>query len=121
MVGILSLCLGILGIFLPLLPTTPFILLSSACFMRSSPRFYRWLHQHKTFGPILDNWHNHKAVTTKVKTRGAVYILLSFSFSIWFVPHFWLKIMLVIMLVALLVWFIRLPVIERLADEQENH
>ncbi|KGY07117.1 membrane protein [Vibrio sinaloensis] len=120
-VGILSLCLGILGIFLPLLPTTPFILLSSACFMRSSPRFHRWLHQHKTFGPILDNWHNHKAVTTKVKTRGAVYILLSFSFSIWFVPHFWLKIMLLIMLVALLVWFIRLPVIERLADEQENH
>ena len=117
----LSLALGIIGIFLPLLPTTPFILLASACFMRSSPRFHAWLHQHKTFGPILDNWHQHRAVTTKVKKRGAFYIVLSFTFSIWFVPHYWLKVMLLIMLVILLAWFIRLPVMEHLADSKENH
>ncbi|AIU68489.1 membrane protein [Vibrio coralliilyticus] len=120
-VGGLSLCLGFLGIFLPLLPTTPFILLASACFMRSSPTFHRWLHEHKTFGPILDNWHQHGAVTSKVKTRGAICMVASFTFSIWIVPHFWLKIMLVVMLIILLTWFIRLPVIERLADKQENH
>lgn len=117
----LSLLLGIIGIFLPLLPTTPFILLASACFMRSSPKFHQWLHQHKTFGPILDNWHQHRAVTTKVKQRGALYIVISFIFSIWVVPHFWLKIGLLVMLVVLLTWFIRLPVIERLADGEENH
>ncbi|WP_237767926.1 YbaN family protein [Vibrio bivalvicida] len=117
----LSLILGIIGIFLPLLPTTPFILLASACFMRSSPRFHRWLHQHKTFGPILTNWHQNRAVTTKVKKRGVIWILLSFAFSIWVVPHFWLKIGLVVMLVILLSWFIRLPVIEYLADSEENH
>ncbi|KJY83100.1 membrane protein [Vibrio galatheae] len=120
-VGVLSLILGILGIFLPLLPTTPFILLASACFMRSSPKFHRWLHQHKTFGPILTNWHQNKAVTATVKKRGVICILLSFAFSIWVVPHFWLKIALVVMLVVLLSWFIRLPVIEYLADRQENH
>ncbi|RTZ16399.1 DUF454 domain-containing protein [Vibrio aquaticus] len=117
----LSLILGIIGIFLPLLPTTPFILLSSACFMRSSPRFHRWLHQHPTFGPILDNWQQNRAVTSTVKTRGSLWIIASFTFSIWFVPHFWLKIMLVVMLVVLLSWFIRLPVTEYLADSKENH
>ncbi|CAM2901639.1 Inner membrane protein [Vibrio neptunius] len=48
-------------------------------------------------------------------------MVASFTFSIWVVPHFWLKIMLVVMLIILLTWFIRLPVIERLADKQENH
>lgn len=89
--------------------------------MRSSPGFHRWLHNHKTFGPILDNWHQNRAVTSKVKKRGAIWIVLSFTFSIWVVPHFWLKIMLVVMLVVLLSWFIRLPVTEYLADSEENH
>ncbi|NVD06210.1 DUF454 domain-containing protein [Vibrio sp. JPW-9-11-11] len=121
MVGVLSLALGILGIFLPLLPTTPFVILASACFMRSSPTFHFWLHQHRVFGPMLDNWHQHRAVTRKVKTRGALCMLFSFAFSIWVVPHDWLKIMLAVMLVIMLIWFIRLPVIEYLADSEENH
>jgi len=120
-VGGLSLLLGFLGIFLPVLPTTPFVLLASACFMRSSPRFNQWLVAHKTFGPIIENWHQHRAVTRKVKLRGAIAMVASFSFSIYIVPHFWLKIMLVVMLVVLLSWFIRLPVIERLAEQEENH
>ncbi|MDC5703660.1 YbaN family protein [Vibrio europaeus] len=120
-VGVLSLILGFIGIFLPLLPTTPFILLASACFMRSSPKFHRWLHQHKIFGPILTNWHQNGSVTAKVKKRGVICILISFAFSIWVVPHFWLKIALVLMLIILLSWFIRLPVTEYLADREENH
>ncbi|UUM31847.1 YbaN family protein [Vibrio japonicus] len=121
MVGSVSLCLGFLGIFLPILPTTPFIILASACFMRSSPTFHNWLHQHQTFGPILDNWHRHRAVTSKVKKRGALCMVASFAFSIWVVPHLWLKIMLAVMLIILMSWFIRLPVIEHLADQPENH
>lgn len=121
LIGGLSLCLGFIGIFLPVLPTTPFVLLASACFMRGSPRFHLWLHQHPTFGPIIDNWHQHRAVTKKVKLRGSIAMLLSFSFSIYIVPHNWLKIMLIVMLVLLLGWFIRLPVIEHLAEQEENH
>ena len=113
--------LGIIGIFLPLLPTTPFVLLASGCFMRSSPKFHQWLHQHRTFGPIIADWQQHGAVTTKVKIRGAVCMLISFALSIAIVSYFWLKIALLLMLVILLSWFIRLPVIEPLADSQENH
>ncbi|YCO04563.1 YbaN family protein [Vibrio sp. VNB-15] len=119
--GGLCMLLGIAGIVLPLLPTTPFILLASACFMRGSPAFHRWLHEHKTFGPLLDNWHQHRAVTRKVKQRGAVFIVLSFTFSIIVAPMVWVKIALLVMLIVLLSWFMRLPVTELVADREENH
>lgn len=120
-IGMTSLCLGILGIFLPLLPTTPFILLSSACFLRSSPRFHRWLYQHETFGPIIQNWQQHRAVSKAVKKRAIVFILLSFTFSISMVPLLWLKVGLFIWLVLLITWFARLPTHELVANQQENH
>ncbi|EGR4408233.1 DUF454 domain-containing protein [Vibrio cholerae] len=120
-IGITSLCLGILGIFLPLLPTTPFILLSSACFLRSSPRFYRWLNQHATLGPMIQNWQQHGAVSKAVKKRATLFIVLSFAFSIWMVPWLWLKVALFIWLVLLITWFIRLPTHELVANQQENH
>ncbi|WP_394240076.1 YbaN family protein [Vibrio astriarenae] len=119
--GGLCLLLGAIGIFLPLLPTTPFVLLASACFMRGSERVHRWLHQHSTFGPILDNWHSHRAVSRQVKRRGAVLIVLSFCFSIIVVPKLWLKVMLIAFMCALLSWFLRLPVMESVAENQENN
>ncbi|AYO19139.1 DUF454 domain-containing protein [Vibrio owensii] len=120
-VGGLCMILGIAGIVLPLLPTTPFILLASACFMRGSPAFHRWLHEHKTFGPMLDNWHKHRAVTRRVKQRGAIFIVLSFTVSILVAPIIWVKIALLVMLIVLLSWFMRLPVTELVADREENH
>ncbi|CAE6911389.1 YbaN family protein [Vibrio sp. B1FLJ16] len=120
-VGGLCILLGIAGIVLPLLPTTPFILLASACFMRGSPKFHHWLHNHRTFGPILYNWNKNKAVDAKVKRRGTVFIALSFTFSILVAPVIWVKIVLLAMAIVLLSWFMRLPVIELVADSEENH
>ena len=54
--GMLCVGLGFLGLFLPLLPTTVFILVAAACFSRSSPRFYGWLMNHGTFGPAIRAW-----------------------------------------------------------------
>ena len=111
-VGWLCVVLGVLGIFLPLLPTTPFLLLASACFMRGSPRLSRWLHQHPHFGPVLKNWHDNRAVSRTVKRRANITIVLSFSLSIYLVPLLWHKVMLMGMATLLLVWFNRLPVVD---------
>ncbi|OAN18530.1 hypothetical protein A3K86_06480 [Photobacterium jeanii] len=120
-IGWFCVVLGVIGIFLPLLPTTPFLLLASACFMRGSPKLSRWLHQHPTFGPILQNWHQHGAVTRKVKRRANVMIVLSFALSIYLVPLGWHKIMLIVIGITLLIWFNRLPVVESVAPRRENY
>jgi hypothetical protein len=65
--GVLSVGLATAGIFLPLLPTTPFLLLAAACFIRSSDRLYRWLITHKWFGPYIKNYREHKAITKRAK------------------------------------------------------
>jgi uncharacterized membrane protein YbaN (DUF454 family) len=65
--GIAAVALGVAGIFLPLLPTTPFLLLAAACFIRSSDRHYQWLVDHPRLGPHIRNYREHKATTMRVK------------------------------------------------------
>lgn len=65
--GILCVGLATAGIFLPLLPTTPFLLLAAACFIRSSDRLYQWLIHHKWFGPYIRNYREHKAIPKRTK------------------------------------------------------
>ena len=120
MCGWICVALGLLGAFLPLLPTTPFLLLASACFMRGSPRLNHWLLNHPKFGPILTNWHQHGAVSKHVKRRANVMIVASFALSIYLVPLLWHKAMLLSMLAVLLIWFNRLPERDDPASQSES-
>lgn len=65
--GMLFLGLGLLGVLLPVLPTTPFLLLAAACFARSSPRLHGWLLGHPLFGPPIRNWEENGAISAKAK------------------------------------------------------
>ena len=65
--GFIALGLGILGIPLPLLPTTPFLLLAALCFARGSERWHNWLMDHPVFGPPIHAWREHRAIPRKVK------------------------------------------------------
>ncbi len=65
--GLFFVGLGAIGAFLPLLPTTPFLLLASICFVRSSPRLNRWLLRSRLFGPFLRDWQKHRGVRLHVK------------------------------------------------------
>ena len=76
--GSMSFALGVMGVFLPLLPTTCFILLSAWAFSRSSPRFYRWLYYQSPFANSIQSWQQHKIVPRKVK----VIATLSIAFSL---------------------------------------
>jgi hypothetical protein len=66
-VGVLSVALAMLGIFVPLLPTTPFLLLAASCFLRSSERLYQWLITHPVLGSYVKNYWEHRAITKHTK------------------------------------------------------
>ena len=66
-VGIISLCLGLIGAVLPVLPTTPFILLSAYCFSKSSDRFYNWLINIPAFGKSIQNWNEKGSISRRAK------------------------------------------------------
>jgi hypothetical protein len=82
--GFLSLGLGILGIPLPLLPTTPFVLLAAYFFAKGSPRCHRWLQNHRWFGPMIRDWEAHGAISAKAKLLATVMILIAISFPLYF-------------------------------------
>ncbi len=75
--GLVFLAIGAIGVILPLLPTTPFLLLTAYCFARSSPGMNRWLHSHPTFGPLINNWHQYGSIDRRSKRIAMVVILLT--------------------------------------------
>lgn len=79
--GLLFLALAILGVFLPLLPTTPFLLLAAACFARSSDRLHGWMLRHSRFGPLRRDWAAQGAIRPSTKRTATVAILLSLALS----------------------------------------
>jgi uncharacterized membrane protein YbaN (DUF454 family) len=71
-IGILSLGLGALGVLLPLLPTTPLVLLAAFAFARSSDRLHQWLLDHHLFGTLIDNWRRYGAISRRAKAVSVV-------------------------------------------------
>ena len=87
--GSLSLALGILGIFLPVLPTTPFLLLAAALYVRSSERLYNWLMQHRHLGPYIKNFRENKAIPLRVKIVSVSLVWVTLLYCAVFVAKEW--------------------------------
>lgn len=82
-VGSTAVLLAILGVFLPLLPTTPFLLLASACYFRSSPRMYRWLASNRMLGNYIRNFQSGRGIPLRGKIATLLLLWASLSFSIY--------------------------------------
>lgn len=81
-VGMVSVVLGVLGLFLPLLPTTPFLLLASACFARGSDRMHRWLLGHGVFGAYLRSYEEGRGIPLRGKLVAIIVLWISMGVSI---------------------------------------
>jgi uncharacterized membrane protein YbaN (DUF454 family) len=110
-IGIIAVVLAILGIFLPLLPTTPFLLLASACFIRGSARLHRWLLNNPLFGEYLRNIEEKKGIPLKSKVITLVLLWASLGFSIYTVSPL-LKGMLVVIGTGVSVWILHMKTLQ---------
>ena len=80
--GLAAVAIGAIGVVLPLLPTTPFLLVAAFAFARSSTRLTRWLREHRTFGPLINNWHRDGSIDRKAK-RAAIIVIVATPVITW--------------------------------------
>jgi len=109
--GTVSLVLGAIGIFLPILPTTPFLLLSAACYLRSSERMYNWLLGNRWFGKYIKNYREGKGIPLKTKVLAVAVLWAGILYSaIMVVDEFFIaQLALLIIAIGVSVHLIRLP------------
>ena len=84
--GVLMLAVGVAGVFLPLLPTTPFVLLAAFCFSRGSERCERWLLAHPRLGPMVRDWREHHAVPLRAKQLAWAMMALGVAWAAFVLP-----------------------------------
>ena len=104
--GWLCVGLGVVGAFLPLLPTTPFLLLAAYCFSRGSEKLHRWIIDHPSFGPPIAQWQNHGAIARRVKIYASLSMLVVFGISLALGVVWWALIMqaIVLLVVSIFIW-----------------
>jgi uncharacterized membrane protein YbaN (DUF454 family) len=114
--GILSTGLAILGIFLPLLPTVPLLLLAAACFARSSEPFYRWLLEHRHLGPLLQPYLTGTGIPRRARIKAIAVIWITIPASaLLLVPQPSVRVLLFVVALAVTIYLLRLPTREEAA------
>jgi uncharacterized membrane protein YbaN (DUF454 family) len=108
-VGWLCMVLGLAGVFLPLLPGTPFLLLAAACFVRASPRMHAQMLANPHLGPLLEQWHRDRSVPRPAKRRAYALVAVSFACSIALVDGWLPRVILALCGLGLLAFLYRLP------------
>jgi uncharacterized protein len=112
--GTISLVLGIIGIFIPLLPTTPFLLLTAACYIRSSDKFYRKLIENKIIGNYIRNYREKKTLPFKIKITSIAFLWITILYAIIFVAEYlWLRILLGLIAAGVTYHILKLRTIRR--------
>lgn len=111
--GFLCIVLGVLGLFLPLVPTVPLLLLAAACFARSSERFYRWLVEHRHLGPMIRGYLERSGIPIRAKATAICLIWCTTPLSAFFILSLlWMKILLFLIAAAITIYLLRLPTLK---------
>jgi uncharacterized membrane protein YbaN (DUF454 family) len=108
--GLICVAIGVVGLVLPVLPTTPFLLVAAACFARASPTFYRRLVRSPSFGPLILEWRRHRSIPYRAKlTAIALFVVFLGTSVILFVRPPWLQAALGLFGCIMVVWLYRIP------------
>lgn len=119
-IGSIAVVLAILGIFLPLLPTTPFLLLASACYLRGSKRMHRWLLNNRVFGEYLRNFEEGKGIPRKAKIIAIALLWASLAFSIYKVQIVPLQFMLVMLGIGVSIFLLKMKTLDTASGDARH-
>ena len=112
--GTLALGLGVVGLLLPVLPTTPFVLIALGCYVRSSERLYNWLRRHPRLGPSVRRYVETKALPLRVKIVSLVVAWAALgATALWLVDRLWVKGLLIAVALAKTVFMVRVPTLRQ--------
>jgi uncharacterized protein len=112
--GTFFLLIGIVGIFIPILPTTPFLLLSAACYARGSKKFYNWLINNKWLGEYIKNYHEGRGIPINVKMLTIAFLWITIVFSIIIiVNNYFIQIILLIIAVVVTIHILTIKTIKK--------
>ena len=115
--GIFFLALAFIGAFLPLLPTTPFLLVAATCFAKSSPRLHQILLNNKVFGPIIYHWQQSRSIPKRAKIIALGSIGLAAIWSCYILPTVLLKILVLALITGPIILLWRLPISDANSDK----
>ena len=107
--GVICVALGGIGIFVPILPTTPFLLIAAVCFARSSERFYRWLITNRWFGEYIKNYREGKGITLKRKVFAIALLWISIGYATCMVVNqFWIRMLLLAIAIGVTIHLLKI-------------
>ncbi|EHJ94653.1 Inner membrane protein ybaN [Vreelandella boliviensis LC1] len=101
--------IGVLGIFLPLLPTTVFMLMAVYCASKGSPRFETWIRSRHYVGPLLVTWEQERAIPRRAKLAAVSMIALSALITAWSLGPGWQRWLMVVLLMLIALWLVTRP------------
>ncbi len=109
LLGLVSVAVAVVGIFLPLVPTTPLLLLAAFCFARSSDRLLRWLHEHPRFGPALVDWAEHRAIARRAKVMAVLAMAAAVALALGLGAPAWVVLVQIVVLVPVAAFIVTRP------------
>ncbi len=116
-IGTICLIVGVIGVFVPVLPTTPFLLLSAACYLRSSKRMYDWLYSNRFFGEYMRNYREGKGLSLRSKLFTLAILWLTISYSAFYIVDFWaVQALLFTIAIAVSVHIVLLPTLRKASN-----
>ena len=118
--GFCFMVLACLGLILPGLPTTPFLVVAAACFAKSSPRLYRWLLSNRVFAPIIKNWKETRSMPRKIKRMLLFMIFLAGMLSLILIKNLYLKLFVLVLLLFPIGFINPLKVTENIPQSKKD-
>ncbi|MBV1907802.1 MAG: YbaN family protein [Kangiellaceae bacterium] len=119
--GVLLVFIGLIGIVLPGLPTTIFLILAAACFANTSPALHNKLLTHRWFGPIIKNWDETRSIPRRAKFLALLMIALSYLYTWFSVDELTLRLVIALIILFPVIYVIRLPLTENLTKNKPKN